>query len=148
MQTDECWKPLLYHDSSKMLITCLSVGRVWPSVIYSFIPALCLPHKVSVLVKVETLQPLESIAVNNVPSCFGNDNWKKNNTSSVFCFSTLSRCRVNLCMLDFQFHLDVHTAFKEVTRKVLLWKNTWELWSFWNDVHACVPLSSNNNLNH
>lgn len=136
-ESEVCLKPLLHLDLSKVLIThssmcaCLSFNDLFQ--------AYCTKSKDGVVVKVETLHPLESIAVNNVLSCFGNDNWG-GNTSSVFCSSTLSRCRMNLWMLDFKFHLNVHTAFKEVPIEVLVQKT---LCCFRNNKHACVLIIFN-----
>lgn len=65
------------------MCVCVSICYL---IIYSSL--LFPPHKnrdsvlVIKLIKVETLHPSENIAVNNVPSCFGNDNWKKTHLQS------------------------------------------------------------------
>lgn len=56
-----------------------------------------------VLVKVESLHPLESSAVNNMISSFGNG-IRAGNSSPVLCSSTFSRCRVTLA-LNFNYIL-------------------------------------------
>lgn len=59
--------------------------------------------KGGILVKVERLHPLETSAVNNMISCFGNDS-RAGNSSPVLCYSTFSRCRVTLA-LNFNYIL-------------------------------------------
>lgn len=65
-------KPLLHLDLSKMLITYSSVcaGLLFNNLFQAY----CTKSEDGVVVKAETLHPLESIVVNNVLSCFGNDN--------------------------------------------------------------------------
>lgn len=95
-----CGKALLHLEFSKMLIAYSSANVSY--LIISFRP--CLENSDGgVLVKVERLHPLETSAVNNVISCFGNENWA-GNSSPVLCSSTFSRCRVPLT-LNFNYIL-------------------------------------------
>lgn len=69
--------------------------------------------KGGVLVKVESLHPLESSAVNNMISCSGNDN-RAGNSSLLLCSYTCSRCRVTLT-LNFNYILmecHIHESMK------------------------------------